>query len=140
MTPTDELRVQLRALLNESIPSGGADSDTRFSDDEIDAFLEVSSSINEAAWHGWVAKATRVFEEDGGVLEKRVGSEVLKLISPKDKAEFAWGMAGYYENLIPVEAGGGSRLFEFEPPPELSFVVPATEQDLSRLIGHFEVE
>lgn len=140
MVPTDELRTQLRALLNERIPEGGSASDTRFTDDDIDRLLTASLSMNEAAWRGWVEKASFVFEEDGGVLEKRVGSEVLKLTAPKDKAAYAWEMAGYYEGLIPEEAGSGSRLFAFEPPPELSFVVPETETDLSRLIGHYEVE
>lgn len=140
MTPTAELRTQLRALLNERIPEGGTAANTRFSDADIDRLLEASLTINEAAWRGWVEKASIVYEENDGVMEKRVGSEVLKLTTPKDKWTFALEMAAYYEGLIPLPEGSGSRLFGFEPPEELQMVTPPSERDISRLVGHYEAE
>lgn len=140
MAPTDELRITLRAYLGESIPEGGSDADTRFSDAAIDRLLEESDSIEAAACQGWQEKAAYVFEENKGVLEKRVGSESLKLVSPKDKRDHALEMAAYYCGIASTRSGGGSRLLGFEPPPEISAVIPPTRTDLSRLIGHYEIE
>lgn len=142
MTPTDALRVQLRAYVNERIPEGGTAADTRFADADLDRILEDSSSIEEAACKAWREKAVLVFEENKGVVEKRVGSEVLKLITPADKRDHALEMADYFCSLAPVPAGSGSRLLGFEPPDEISrlFRDSNYEPDHSRLIGHTELE
>lgn len=56
MNRTDEQRV--RALIGESIPSGGSDSATMFTDEEIEDFLELGNgNINAAAYFGWAEKA-----------------------------------------------------------------------------------
>lgn len=48
---------RLRLLLGESIPTGGSDADTMFSDNEIDDFLELGFDVPEAgAYYGWQAK------------------------------------------------------------------------------------
>lgn len=56
MALTDAER--LRQMLGESIPPNNSDTDTLFSEREIDDFLErVGGDLNAAAYHGWVAKA-----------------------------------------------------------------------------------
>lgn len=56
MNRTDAERV--RALIGESIPSGGTDADTMFTDEEIEDFLELGfDDVNAAAYHGWLEKA-----------------------------------------------------------------------------------
>jgi hypothetical protein len=49
---------RVRALIGESIPVGGTDSSTMFSDDEIDDLLEEGfDDVNAAAYYGWREKA-----------------------------------------------------------------------------------
>lgn len=107
MTPTSELRTQLRALIDEAIPPGGTDADTRFSDAEIEAFLLAAATLNAAAAAGWMAKAGKAAGERGGLIEVGVGTERMRWISPVDYREHCIAMAGYYSDL----AGTGSRLF-----------------------------
>lgn len=48
---------RLRQLLGESIPPGGSDADTMFTDAEIEDFLELGLGVVEAgAYYGWQAK------------------------------------------------------------------------------------
>jgi len=58
MTPTAELRTKLRKYLNEKIPVGGTDADTRFLDSELDEMLTEVANIYQAAARGWVIKAS----------------------------------------------------------------------------------
>lgn len=51
---------RLRARLGEDIPSGGADEDTLFSDEEIDDLLNTTSSLDAAISEGWEVKAARL--------------------------------------------------------------------------------
>lgn len=49
---------RLRGLISERIPVGGQDSDTMFTDDEIEDFLgRGGGNVEAAAYHGWLAKA-----------------------------------------------------------------------------------
>lgn len=52
---------RLRQALGESIPAGGTQSDTMFTDVEIQDFLDRASGLDPvadwAAYFGWVAKA-----------------------------------------------------------------------------------
>ena|SRR5687767_14243107 len=51
----------LRMLLGERIPADGVDTDTMFSEEEIQLFLlEGHGSVKAAAYHGWVAKAAEL--------------------------------------------------------------------------------
>lgn len=53
---------QLRALLGEAIPAGGSDSDTMFTDEEIEDLIEKGTAANEdfaleaGAYYGWLEK------------------------------------------------------------------------------------
>lgn len=54
LLPQDDLRLKL----NESIPEGGTEADTRFTDEQIQSFLDqVGSNPYRAAYVGWMAKA-----------------------------------------------------------------------------------
>jgi hypothetical protein len=92
VTPTDELREQLRLLLDETIPEGGTAADTLFTDAELDLLLTLSSTLDQAAAAGWKLKAQRVMSPTA-VVEARFGSESFRFTSPKDLADFALGMA-----------------------------------------------
>jgi hypothetical protein len=59
MAFTDQERV--RRLLGESIPEGGSESDTLFTDAEIDDFLLLGgNNLERATYEGWRAKAARL--------------------------------------------------------------------------------
>lgn len=50
--------VRLRDLLGESIPPGGSEDDTLFTDAQIQDFLErASDNLDLAAYYGWEVKA-----------------------------------------------------------------------------------
>lgn len=52
---------KLRALLGEDYPDGGDASDTLFTDEEIQRYLDDNSeSIERAAYDGWRIKAARL--------------------------------------------------------------------------------
>jgi len=135
LTPDADLRTRLRAWLNERIPAGGTAADTRFSDAEIDRLITEADVLEAAAWRGWSEKAAILQEEDGGLIEKSVGSERLRLVDPGKRAAFALEMADYYYSLIPSAVGGGSKLYGYQPPDVLHTEDPAGTKDISRLLG-----
>lgn len=51
---------ELRQLLGEDIPEGGADTETLFSDVEIDDLLSKAPDVERAAYHGWRVKSARL--------------------------------------------------------------------------------
>lgn len=114
MTPTADLRTELRELLDEIIPSGGTESDTRFTTARIDSMLTAAASIYEAAADGWTLKAARAFSERGGLEQTTAGNETLKFASLTDYYNYCKEMSATFESMVP--GSGGSRLFEFDPP------------------------
>lgn len=113
MEPTAELRTKLRRLLDERIPAGGTDADTRFTDAEIDELLTEASSIEEAAAAGWRQKAAWAMSERGGLEKSRAGDESHEFVSLETYRKHCLEMASYYSSQV---SGRGSRLFEFDPP------------------------
>jgi hypothetical protein len=49
----------LRERLGESIPSGGSDADTGFTDQQITDLLARNSTLNKAVEEGWQIKAAK---------------------------------------------------------------------------------
>lgn len=103
MEPTAALQLELRTNTEERIPPGGTAADTMFSDDEVEDFLELSGSIQEATWRAWRTKALR-YLAPGTLVSATVGSESLKFQDPKDLAKLAAEQAEYWFGLIPVGA------------------------------------
>ncbi len=96
MTPTEELRNRVRRMLDERIPTGGEDSDTRFTDEEIDDLLEYADTIHGAVSQGWLEKAGMYQREMGEVEETRTGQETYKLTKLKERMEYALAMSQRY--------------------------------------------
>lgn len=48
---------ELRLLLGESIPDGGVEGDTLFTDAQLEVILLASPNVERAAYDGWRAKA-----------------------------------------------------------------------------------
>lgn len=120
MTPTDALRKRLRRLLDERIPAGGSDTDTRFTDDEIDELLEEACCIYGAAAAGWTEKAAMAQREMGKLEQMTTGQETYRYTGLKDRIEYALAMADRYAEMDKCsDAGGGSRLLRVARPEVL---------------------
>jgi hypothetical protein len=50
-------RTEIRLKLGEPIPEGGTDSDTLFSDVQVDNLVDKHGSVDEALGEGWQIKA-----------------------------------------------------------------------------------
>lgn len=118
MTPTDGLRAKLRRLLDERIPPGGSDQDTRFLDEEIDDLIKGARSIYEAAAAGWTEKAGMYQREMADLEQTTTGQETYRLTSLRDRLEYALKMAETYAAMAAGEAGG-SRLMKVAKPEVL---------------------
>lgn len=120
MTPTAELRDRLRRLIDEVIPQGGTDADTRFTDAELDEILEGVQYLEEAASEVWELKAARAYSERGGLEESRAGDEAHRFASLKDYRDHCLQMAELFRRKA---RPSGSRLLAFEPPDVLGMGV-----------------
>ena len=117
MTPTPELRTKLRKLLDERIPEGGSDVDTRFTDADIDELLSEAANIYGAAAAGWTLKATMFQREAGQIQSYSVGQERYEMSDPKDLMEYALKMAETYNRM--ASSSMGSMILKFKPPEVL---------------------
>lgn len=113
MIPTPELRTELRELIDEVIPEGGTEADTRFTDAQLDALIEKANTIEEAAAAAWERKGLRAMSERGGLEESQAGNERMKFVSIEAYRDHCFQMAAYFRGKVP---GGGSRLFVYEAP------------------------
>lgn len=103
MTPTLALKTRLRKYLNEVIPAGKTDADTRFLDTELDELLAEAENVYQAAAKGWVIKAGLL---QGDIESYGVGQEKYDLTSMKDQLAHALAMANQYADLAKTTAGG----------------------------------
>jgi len=117
MTPTEELRAKLRKLLDERIPEGGSDADTRFSNDEIDELLIEATNIYGAATAGWTLKAGMFQRELGQVESYSVGQERYDMRKLQDMIDYALRMAETYSSI--AASSMGSMILKFTPPEVL---------------------
>ncbi|GAW27985.1 hypothetical protein [Carboxydocella sp. ULO1] len=117
MTPTAELRTKLRKLLDEQIPAGGIDADTRFLDADIDELLIDAANIFEAAAAGWTLKAGMLQRELGQVESYAVGQERYDMRKLKDMLDYALKMADTYSRMAANSMG--SLILRIQPPEVL---------------------
>ncbi|MCL6636030.1 MAG: hypothetical protein K6T29_09760 [Peptococcaceae bacterium] len=117
MTPTQQLKEKLRKLLNEIIPEGKNDTDTRFTDSELEDLLTESASIYAAASTGWTMKAGLL---QGQIESYSAGQEKYDMTSLKDQLSHSLAMAEQYAKMaekIPGTAAGlGSIILKVTPP------------------------
>lgn len=118
MTPTPELRTKLRKLLNEVIPEGKSDTDTRFTDAELDELLGESGNIYAAASTGWTIKAGLL---QGQIESYSAGQEKYDMTSLKDQLSHSLAMAEQYGKMAKNLPGGysGGIIVKVTPPEVL---------------------
>ena len=117
MTSTAELREELRELLDEVIPEGGTESDTRFTDAQLDRILSKARNIYAAAAEGWTRKAAMLQRELGQIEQYSVGSENYKIVNLTTAINAALNMAKTYREM--AASGMGSVILKFKPPEVL---------------------
>jgi hypothetical protein len=110
MTPTAELKARLRKLLDERIPAGGTEADTRFLNADLDEILTESANIFAAAAMGWTMKAGMLQTEMGDVERLTLGQETEQLVSLRDRLAFALGMAEKYASMAKASTPGSMML------------------------------
>lgn len=115
MTPTVELRIRLRKLLNEKIPTDGTEADTNFLDSELDQLLVDATSVYGAAATGWTEKAALL---QGQIESYSVGQEKYDMTSLKDQLTHALSMAEQYQNMAKTKSGA-SVILNIKPPEVL---------------------
>ena len=104
----------MRKLLDEQIPAGGSDADTRFSDADTDELLIDATNIYEAAAAGWTLKAGMFQRELGQIESYAVGQERYDMRKLQDMVNYALKMAETYSRMAASRMG--SVILKFKPP------------------------
>lgn len=95
---------RLRGKLGEAIPSGGSASETMFSDEEIEDFLEEGGGEVEAAsYYGWVEKAGN-YAALVSVNEGNASREMTEL------HRHAMRMVDLYRGYVPTPGRGRTQI------------------------------
>lgn len=95
---------QLRSLLGESIPAGKSDTDTMFSEDEIEDLIEKGvGSIEASAYHGWMEKAANY----AALVNVNEGNAAREL---SDLHRQAMRMADRYVGYVETPSRGRARM------------------------------
>lgn len=117
MVITDELKARLRKYLHEIIPIGGSDTDTNFTDDEIEELLQSVDNIYLAAAQGWRLKATTAPMEVGQITKYSIGQETYQKSTASDYLSYCLEMAKMYEEMAEKDNSlSGSRIFKIKAP------------------------
>ena len=117
MQPTDELVKELRELIDEVIPEGGTEKDTRFSDDQLKKILSESRNIYATAAIGWTRKAAMFQREAGQIESYAVGQERYDMRKLQDMVNYALKIAETYSRMAASRIG--SVILKFKPPEVL---------------------
>ena len=99
MTPTDELREELRELLDEEIPEGGTDKDTAFTNARLDRLLQSASNLYAAAAEGWRRKAARIQKRLGDIASYQTGAEQYERVDLSKALAAALKMAETFDDM-----------------------------------------
>lgn len=119
MIPTSEIKQELRELLDEAIPSRGAESDTRFTSAQISRLITRASNIYAAAAEGWTMKAGMLSRELGQIDEYAVGQERYRIMNLQTAINSALSMSRQYASMAQAVDSMGSVILRFRPPEVL---------------------
>jgi len=108
----DDIKL-LRILIEEVIPPGGSDTDTRFSDGFLGQILATANDIYDAASICWVIKAGKGMTEKDGIKSLKIGSEDIEYVSPEEWQNYCIKMSEIYKQKSPNK---GSKAFALDPP------------------------
>lgn len=103
--------------MDERIPDGGSDADTRFTDADVDELLSEAANIYGAAAAGWTIKAGMFQRELGQIESYAVGQERYDMRKLQDMVNYALKMAETYSRM--ATSSMGSVILKFKPPEVL---------------------
>lgn len=104
---TNEKLIVLRGYLDENIPKGGSEKDTRFTDIELTRLINTHESLYSAASMGWTLKASMIGRELGTIDEYSVGNERYKMTNLTTALNAALSMARQYKQMAEDEMNKG---------------------------------
>lgn len=113
MTPNEELREELRELLDDEIPEGGTDQDTDFTDARLNRLLEAAPNLYAAAAEGWRRKAVRIQKRLGDIASYTTGAEQYERVDLTKALNAALKMAATFDDMAktpPPNAAGSFML------------------------------
>ncbi|MFF2887013.1 hypothetical protein [Paenibacillus sp. NPDC057967] len=118
MTPTDDLREELRELLDEEIPENGTDQDTAFTDVRLDRLLNEAINLYEAAAEGWRRKAAKIQKRLGDISSYQTGAEQYQRVNLTTALNAALKMAETFNGLAlkPSPNAAGSFMLGVKRP------------------------
>mgnify|MGYP005849277969 CR=1 FL=1 len=109
-------------MLGEEIPSGGQDTDTNFTESQIDKLLANAQNLYQAASAGWRKKAAKLIQKLGEISEYSVGQETYKKVNLQTAINIAQDMIRMYEDLDKKSkpaTNTGSMILKITPPEVL---------------------
>lgn len=92
MTPTQELILKLRFLVNDK------DKNT-FTDEELEMILREADCINCAASNAWILKSTQYENSVGEMSEYKTGDETYKRSNIKDLVSVAYSNSERFKSM-----------------------------------------
>lgn len=99
----DSIITQIRLHLDEMIPTGQKESDTRFTDATLQALFDANNSVYEAVSIGWTLKAGMLAREIGTIDEYSAGNERYRNINLTTAINAAHSMAKKYNEMYKQE-------------------------------------
>jgi hypothetical protein len=101
-----ELIEALRARIAETIPPGGTEDDTLFTDRELELIILAADSFEQAVSDAMRAKALKIVDQAAaGPVEVRFGAESYRFLDPLEHARF------WMDEAKRLESGGGGSLW-----------------------------
>lgn len=94
---------EVRELIGESIPQGGGEADTLFTDLQVQAWIDSTSSTDSAVVLGWKAKAARYAD----LVDTSEGTSKRAM---SDLHEHALKMIQYYDGTAGGTTSGRTRV------------------------------
>ncbi len=118
MTPSKEVREELRELLDEEIPKGGTDKDTAFTDARLDRLIQSASNLYAAAAEGWRRKAAKIQKRLGDVASYTTGAEQYERVDLSKALAAALKMAETFDGMAqaPPSNAAGSFMLSVKRP------------------------
>jgi hypothetical protein len=113
MTPTDDLRDELRELLDEEIPVNGTEADTAFTNERLDRLLQSAANVYAAAAEGWRRKAARIQKRLGDIASYQTGAEQYERVNLTTALSGSLKMAQTFDEMAktpPANAAGSFML------------------------------
>lgn len=99
---------KMRRYLDEVIPEGATEEDTRFSDKDLWELYEEYQNIYKAVSVGWTEKAGMIAREIGTIDEYSAGNERYKNVNLTTTINAALAMARQYDTLYKQEQEQGA--------------------------------